>query len=646
LYWRTLISATVEDVAPTKVVLTFSSPNTAVANDFTIAGFTIYSHFWSGSVLTLTLTTEVIYGNPLVINYVPRNQTQAVTNNVGSYSFVDVFNGNDTTGDGTRAKPWLTLAKADSVLSLNAPLKLKYPNEKWGKAPAYWHTLRALYVMFGDGINMTTVYDVANGSPNGTIQPNGVQLAFQTNGVKLISNGTVDFGAGALAIGTGDQTVMVNVKKGTNNSGNHAIFANGSMGGVPGFSFALNNNKLNYQIRTAGVYVWYEINEAEPTNYVFAATVKRNNITGFRVFIDGVLKNSPGTDTTPVGSNDLTNSGHTYLGLTCSGGYYYNADWIKELRVYSTALSDSDVVVATTEIQNNASLRFPFKSGDYYAMGIGSTYGSNVVHLLQSPAYNGKFHYVNEVTYTGRPTTNFGNAKVLPLVKDKCNNNITPQVGEINWLMTHEKPTENSIGVAVSYNGLDWTYVTAFASPYGGQGDFFVDNNDPSDYHNIHYILFDSTSNPCRVFETHPTAADFSTWSTPFNFFSYGAANSLYNESVVLIGGVYYMLFNYAHYMCLARCTHDPWTAGNDWTITQTGDWAGLGMTESYSIFNTGGNSWILYYLYLGTLGVPSTYRTRYSISNDNLATWSAGVDITELCPPTLDYSIGVVRLK
>jgi hypothetical protein len=80
-YWNTLISATVEDAAPTHVVLTFPQAKTFSASDFTIAGFTVLSGSWAGSVYTLVLSTSVVYGNSLTVVWKGTN-SHAVTNNV------------------------------------------------------------------------------------------------------------------------------------------------------------------------------------------------------------------------------------------------------------------------------------------------------------------------------------------------------------------------------------------------------------------------------------------------------------------------------------------------------------------------------------------------------------------------------------
>ncbi len=83
-YWATLISATVENAAPTHVVLTFPTAQTSLgASDFTIAGFTVSSASWTGAVLTLVLLYPVtVYSGNLTITFVKTGGTAVVTNNV------------------------------------------------------------------------------------------------------------------------------------------------------------------------------------------------------------------------------------------------------------------------------------------------------------------------------------------------------------------------------------------------------------------------------------------------------------------------------------------------------------------------------------------------------------------------------------
>lgn len=82
-WWASLVSATVEQAAPTHVVMTFPTAQPSLgASDFTIAGFTIISASWSGAVLTLVLAETVALGDILVVTFVTTGGTVAVTNNV------------------------------------------------------------------------------------------------------------------------------------------------------------------------------------------------------------------------------------------------------------------------------------------------------------------------------------------------------------------------------------------------------------------------------------------------------------------------------------------------------------------------------------------------------------------------------------
>ena len=82
-YWATLISATVENAAPTHVVLTFAAANAQVTSaDFAVTGFTVASGSWTGAVFTLVLSSAVlIFDGDLAITFKLTN-TGTVTNNV------------------------------------------------------------------------------------------------------------------------------------------------------------------------------------------------------------------------------------------------------------------------------------------------------------------------------------------------------------------------------------------------------------------------------------------------------------------------------------------------------------------------------------------------------------------------------------
>jgi hypothetical protein len=84
------ISATVENDAPTNVVITFPNEKLLQAGDFTITGFTINSASWNGPILTLVLSTSVVNTNVLVLTFTPTGRTLNVTNNVSTSPVITI----------------------------------------------------------------------------------------------------------------------------------------------------------------------------------------------------------------------------------------------------------------------------------------------------------------------------------------------------------------------------------------------------------------------------------------------------------------------------------------------------------------------------------------------------------------------------
>jgi hypothetical protein len=83
-FWASLVTATVEDAEPTKVVMTFTLANTSlVAADFTVTDKTVstLTRDATNKILTLTLTEAVVYGDVMTVT-MKLLYTHAVTNNV------------------------------------------------------------------------------------------------------------------------------------------------------------------------------------------------------------------------------------------------------------------------------------------------------------------------------------------------------------------------------------------------------------------------------------------------------------------------------------------------------------------------------------------------------------------------------------
>lgn len=311
---------------------------------------------------------------------------------------------------------------------------------------------------------------------------------------------------------------------------------------------------------------------------------------------------------------------------------------------YATNKTGTNYSAAITWTGEN--INHIFGSGSFLSMGMDTTYSippATNFYLGKALQNTGAFVPAAAINYTDAPTTGRGNAKILPLNINKCNGTTPVVEGEINWLMTHETITLTPMYVAKSHNGVDWQYITTLpvATPIiAGQSDFFVDNNDPSDYHNIHVISFRPSTGTFH--ETHPLNANFTEWSDFITIFDSGIIQ-VFNCTILLISGTYHMFYstNYDghHYMYHATCTYGAFTEDNDWANTQTGNWSGLGDIESFSFINTGGANWILYYYDI------TTTQYKYSLSTDNCATWSVGTVIPSLSTP-LQFSVGVIKLQ
>ena len=87
-YWTSLISAIVENAAPTNIVLTFPISNSLVASDFTVKVNGVNrvgnSASWTGAVITLVLASAVSYADVVIVTFVKSGGTANVTNNVAA----------------------------------------------------------------------------------------------------------------------------------------------------------------------------------------------------------------------------------------------------------------------------------------------------------------------------------------------------------------------------------------------------------------------------------------------------------------------------------------------------------------------------------------------------------------------------------
>lgn len=116
-YWATLISATVENAAPTHVVLTFPAAQTSLlAADITCTvngvARTVSSASWTGAVWTVVLASAVEYGDVVVMTFKLTN-TVTVTNNVLTYTALL-----ESTGNGSGVSTLRMRVSADITVTL------------------------------------------------------------------------------------------------------------------------------------------------------------------------------------------------------------------------------------------------------------------------------------------------------------------------------------------------------------------------------------------------------------------------------------------------------------------------------------------------------------------------------------------------
>ena len=161
--WATLISATVENAAPTHVVLTFPSEGTSVAADITCTvngvARVISSASWTGGVWTIVLASAVDYGDVVVMTFKLTNTT-TVTNNVFTYTALL-----ESTGDGSGVSTLSMEVSADITVTLGSNAKFYSDAAGTLDESATWSltagALRTIYLTCNTGTATMTFSDVS-----------------------------------------------------------------------------------------------------------------------------------------------------------------------------------------------------------------------------------------------------------------------------------------------------------------------------------------------------------------------------------------------------------------------------------------------------------------------------------------------------
>lgn len=248
-YWATLISATVENAAPTDVVLTFSTAQTSLgATDFTIAGFTISSASWTGAVLTLVVSRQVlVYDEDLTITFIKTSETATVTNNVvdngNTVAWYDHLATATITLNGSNVSRWndklgsghdLIQATANEQPAYSSSLGVIFDGEGGGvggdslKTAAFTYNQPCMIYMVARNRAYENDHGIADGNTNGyklgQTAPNVVYTyAGTTPAIEVAGLNTTDYYIiRALYSGAASKLIINNGVPGTGNIGTAA----------------------------------------------------------------------------------------------------------------------------------------------------------------------------------------------------------------------------------------------------------------------------------------------------------------------------------------------------------------------------------------------------------------------------------------
>ncbi|MFA5161139.1 MAG: hypothetical protein WC421_02745 [Elusimicrobiales bacterium] len=187
--------------------------------------------------------------------------------------------------------------------------------------------------------------------------------------------------------------------------------------------------------------------------------------------------------------------------------------------------------------------------------------------------------------------------------------------------------TPTTLGLIYSTDLLNWTAKADIPLPITGihkaiAPEFYNDTNDTG-LSAVHILVAVSTTtadNTYSIYETHPTAADFSTWSSPVLVLA--AGGNVFIDPYVLYKSPYYYLWtrrmtpNDGIIYSTATAITGPYYPVKD------GDWAGFGTGKEGESVVPVGNGYRIYYD--APVGCTGSYGVMYA---DNLAgdfqTWT-----------------------
>jgi len=201
---------------------------------------------------------------------------------------------------------------------------------------------------------------------------------------------------------------------------------------------------------------------------------------------------------------------------------------------------------------------------------------------------------------------------------------------------TNSCSSPNSYVIAWSHStdGINWAPhatldLTTMGIPnavFAWAPEWFIDPNG-SGLASVHVFLTISTNGGgnFQVFEIHPTAADFSTWSN-VQAVTVTGVSTLIDVFPVYLSGTYYLWYKLQDGSCNIQYASSATLLGT-YTNVKTGNWAGLvsqGCVEGPALVRTGTSSWRLFLdLDFDSISGGQLF---YSVSTDNWATWTTPI--------------------
>lgn len=187
-YWTKMISAIVENTAPTNVVLTWATGKSSLtASDLscTVNGSAraISSASWASGVWTVVLASAVAYGDAVIVTFAKTGQTKNITNNVLSYDFTL-----ESTGTGAGVSTIRLNVSSNITLSLDGTAKFYSNSAGTLDESSTWEVasgaIRTYYLKCPSGTAKLHIPDVTKVTGFGTLGQWG--WSSKTNAARLV----------------------------------------------------------------------------------------------------------------------------------------------------------------------------------------------------------------------------------------------------------------------------------------------------------------------------------------------------------------------------------------------------------------------------------------------------------------------------